>query len=204
MASLSFLTMWKRSRMCRAAGVHRADHVEIGLPHVRAHEAIWPRELGPDLLEEALEGLLGAVAPDPQQALAVAIDLVNQRPKLLLSSHVNLVDPEGEWRATASDSSYRPARSTWTATRLGALSTDARERLHRVACVEWGESLIESWNAHDWISAPERVGAKVAAAHWRARGRSARLRFDVGESLQARARSARPATRPIGRAVGAR
>jgi len=46
---------------------------------------------------------------------------------------------------------------------LGALSTDARERLHRVACVEWGESLIESWNAHDWISAPERVGAKVAA-----------------------------------------
>jgi kynureninase len=46
---------------------------------------------------------------------------------------------------------------------LGALSTDARERLQRVTSVEWGESLIESWNAHDWFSAPERVGAKVAA-----------------------------------------
>jgi kynureninase len=45
---------------------------------------------------------------------------------------------------------------------LGALSTDARERIERVTRIEWGQGLIESWNAHDWIRAPERVGAKVA------------------------------------------
>jgi kynureninase len=45
---------------------------------------------------------------------------------------------------------------------LGALSTDARERLERVTRVEWGHGLIESWNSHDWFRAPERVGAKVA------------------------------------------
>jgi len=45
---------------------------------------------------------------------------------------------------------------------LGALSIDARERLDRVTRIEWGESLIRSWNDHDWINAPERVGAKLA------------------------------------------
>jgi len=45
---------------------------------------------------------------------------------------------------------------------LGALSVDARERLDRVTRIEWGESLIRSWNDHDWINAPERVGAKLA------------------------------------------
>src|SRR5262249_5141604 len=45
---------------------------------------------------------------------------------------------------------------------LGALSVDARERIDRVTRIEWGESLIRSWNDHDWINAPERVGAKLA------------------------------------------
>jgi kynureninase len=37
---------------------------------------------------------------------------------------------------------------------LGALSVDARERLDRVTRIEWGESLIRSWNDHYWINAP--------------------------------------------------
>jgi kynureninase len=45
---------------------------------------------------------------------------------------------------------------------LGALSTDARRSLERVIQVEWGQGLIRSWNDHDWINAPERVGAKIA------------------------------------------
>ena len=27
---------------------------------------------------------------------------------------------------------------------------------------EWGEALIRSWNDHDWIDAPQRIGAKIA------------------------------------------
>jgi kynureninase len=45
---------------------------------------------------------------------------------------------------------------------LGALSGDARRSLERVIQVEWGQGLIRSWNDHDWINAPERVGTKVA------------------------------------------
>jgi kynureninase len=45
---------------------------------------------------------------------------------------------------------------------LGALSRDARRSLERVIQVEWGHGLIRSWNDHDWINAPERVGGKVA------------------------------------------
>jgi kynureninase len=31
-----------------------------------------------------------------------------------------------------------------------------------VVTQEWGEALIRSWNAHDWIGAPQRIGAKIA------------------------------------------
>ena len=27
---------------------------------------------------------------------------------------------------------------------------------------EWGRSLIRSWNEHDWIGAPQRIGARIA------------------------------------------
>ncbi|MCA1750115.1 MAG: kynureninase, partial [Sphingomonadales bacterium] len=36
-----------------------------------------------------------------------------------------------------------------------AVQRDAVER-------QWGEDLIRSWNANDWITAPERIGGKVA------------------------------------------
>lgn len=45
---------------------------------------------------------------------------------------------------------------------LGVLPKSARERLASVVDEEWGESLIRSWNAHDWIGAPQRLGAKIA------------------------------------------
>ena len=46
---------------------------------------------------------------------------------------------------------------------LGPLPRDAGERLDSVVREEWGESLIRSWNTHDWIGAPQRIGAKIAA-----------------------------------------
>jgi kynureninase len=45
---------------------------------------------------------------------------------------------------------------------LGALSVDARRSLDKVIQVEWGQGLIRSWNDHDWINAPQRVGSKLA------------------------------------------
>ena len=45
---------------------------------------------------------------------------------------------------------------------LGALPRATPARLADVAVQEWGEGLIGSWNAADWIGAPARIGAKIA------------------------------------------
>lgn len=45
---------------------------------------------------------------------------------------------------------------------LGALPAQTPARLDAVVRQEWGEGLIRSWNSHDWIGAPRRVGDKIA------------------------------------------
>lgn len=45
---------------------------------------------------------------------------------------------------------------------LGPLPRRTLARLIDVAREEWGQSLIKSWNDHDWISLPARVGDKIA------------------------------------------
>jgi len=45
---------------------------------------------------------------------------------------------------------------------LGALPLQTAARLKTVVEQEWGEGLIRSWNDRDWVSAPRRVGAKIA------------------------------------------
>jgi len=45
---------------------------------------------------------------------------------------------------------------------LGALPRETPLRLERVIRGEWGEGLIRSWNSADWITLPQRVGAKIA------------------------------------------
>ena len=45
---------------------------------------------------------------------------------------------------------------------LGPLPRAAVARLNEAVTREWGESLIRSWNAHDWIGAPERLGGRIA------------------------------------------
>lgn len=46
---------------------------------------------------------------------------------------------------------------------LGPLPKGVARRLERLISHEWGRDLIKSWNQHDWISLPRRVGAKIAA-----------------------------------------
>lgn len=45
---------------------------------------------------------------------------------------------------------------------LGALPRSTPARLHAVATEQWGEGLIRSWNAYDWIGAPRRIGTRIA------------------------------------------
>lgn len=45
---------------------------------------------------------------------------------------------------------------------LGALPAATRERIADMIGREWGADLVRSWNTHDWIGLPARVGAKIA------------------------------------------
>jgi kynureninase len=45
---------------------------------------------------------------------------------------------------------------------LGALPKSAVERVRAAVEREWGEDLIASWNRHDWIGLPQRVGSRIA------------------------------------------
>ena len=44
---------------------------------------------------------------------------------------------------------------------LGPLPRRTVERIQRLTEVEWGESLIRSWNDHGWIDMPEQVAAVI-------------------------------------------
>lgn len=45
---------------------------------------------------------------------------------------------------------------------LGALPVDAAKRVTETVERHWGDDLIASWNKHDWIGAPQRLGARIA------------------------------------------
>ena len=45
---------------------------------------------------------------------------------------------------------------------LGPLLWESRDRITQAVEVEWGEGLIRSWNDAHWISAPQRIGGKIA------------------------------------------
>lgn len=45
---------------------------------------------------------------------------------------------------------------------LGALPKATSGRVEAVVQSEWGEDLIRAWNTRDWISAPKRLGDKIA------------------------------------------
>jgi kynureninase len=45
---------------------------------------------------------------------------------------------------------------------LGALPKSVAPRIAEVVSQQWGEGLIRSWNTHDWIDLPARVGDRIA------------------------------------------
>ena len=45
---------------------------------------------------------------------------------------------------------------------LGVLPKATEASVRAVIAGQWGEDLIKSWNQHDWIGLPRRVGAKIA------------------------------------------
>src|SRR5690606_13001141 len=45
---------------------------------------------------------------------------------------------------------------------LGALPKSVAARTAEVVGQQWGRDLITSWNVHDWIDLPRRVGNKIA------------------------------------------
>ncbi len=45
---------------------------------------------------------------------------------------------------------------------LGALPRDTPAAVGALIEAQWGSDLIASWNRHDWISAPQRLGALIA------------------------------------------
>jgi kynureninase len=45
---------------------------------------------------------------------------------------------------------------------LGALPRAVKARVADVVATQWGEGLIRSWNTHDWIDLPARVGERIA------------------------------------------
>ncbi len=45
---------------------------------------------------------------------------------------------------------------------LGPLPRASRQRLAEVTEQQWGQDLITSWNKHDWINLPRKVGDRIA------------------------------------------
>ncbi|MGO4892393.1 kynureninase [Flavobacterium sp. W21_SRS_FM6] len=45
---------------------------------------------------------------------------------------------------------------------LGALPFAAKKRVAEVVSEQWGKDLIKSWNCHQWIDLPQKVGEKIA------------------------------------------
>jgi len=44
---------------------------------------------------------------------------------------------------------------------LGALPHAVKARMEEVVTTQWGEGLIRSWNTHEWIDLPSRVGDRI-------------------------------------------
>ena len=45
---------------------------------------------------------------------------------------------------------------------LGVLPKAAVARVARTVSVEWGETLIKSWNEHGWFHLPRKIGDSIA------------------------------------------
>ncbi|MEX1221116.1 MAG: kynureninase [Idiomarina sp.] len=64
----------------------------------------------------------------------------------------------------ARDRFYIPAGQVYLdGNSLGLMSHDTHARVAEVTNRQWGKDAITSWNRHNWIGLPQRVGKKIAA-----------------------------------------
>ena len=100
------------------------DDFQVGLPHVAAH-VFQPRAaLRTQPAEEAQQGLDLPIPADPQQTLAVGIDLVDQRQVTMAPSARDLVDPD---QLDARQILWARSHSTAISTDRNTLSQEARK-----------------------------------------------------------------------------
>src|SRR5208283_631759 len=79
-------------------GTFLADHLQVGLPHIRADELDLRRQLLSDDSEETLEGFNGAFLPDPEQAGEPLVDLVNQGQVFVAFGVLDFIHTDGSDR----------------------------------------------------------------------------------------------------------
>jgi len=73
------------------------DHVQVGLPHVAAHELKPGTPLRPEPAEETHQRLELPVLVDPQQAAPAFVDLVDQRHGAVSLAKRDLIDADGPY-----------------------------------------------------------------------------------------------------------
>jgi hypothetical protein len=86
--------MWKRSRNVERLPGLFGDDRQVWLPHIAADEREGRGPLGAEPAEEAEQGLGAPVLPDPQQALARRVDLIDEREEVAAARPVDLVDAD--------------------------------------------------------------------------------------------------------------
>src|ERR1035437_1699113 len=72
-----------------------ADHIQVGLPHIRAHELDLCSQFFSNEGEKLLEGFLGAFPADPQQADDPLVDLVDQRQIFVAFGVLDFIHADG-------------------------------------------------------------------------------------------------------------
>ena len=75
------------------------DQLQIGLPHIGAHELDARGDVFADEGEEALKALDGALLTDPQQPRALRVNLIDQCQVLVPASILDLVHANRPQRA---------------------------------------------------------------------------------------------------------
>ena len=87
---------------------------------------------------------------------------------------------------------------------LGAMPRSVVARMAKTVSEEWGRDLITSWNVHDWIDLPRRVGDKIAPLIGAAPGTVVVAELHLGQHLQAAGGGGGQAAGPQGDPDGGR
>src|ERR1700690_2149877 len=76
-------------------GTVAADYIQVGLPHIRAHELDVRRQFFSNEGEKLLEGYDGALPADPQQTGNALVDLVDQRQIFVTFGVLDFIHTDG-------------------------------------------------------------------------------------------------------------